>query len=115
MPYLFCAAHGQGHENRAIAQQEEYRQQGESVLIVHGALRSGPWQCDTCNVALKRGDDAMLMTAFPQHFTEGMNGYDFGPEKRYFDMKRAQAVVYGVPWPDVAWLNRRVDEPEFTG
>jgi hypothetical protein len=106
MPYLYCVAHGRGHENRAIGQQEEYRQQGESVLIVHGALKSGPWQCDTCSVPLKRGEAAMLLTAFPRHVTGGMDGYGFASEKRYFDMKRAQAVVYGVQWPDVAWASR---------
>ena len=52
-------------------------------------------------VSLKPGDAAMLMTAFPRHFTEGMDGYDFAPEKRYFDMQRAQVAVYGVRWPDV--------------
>jgi hypothetical protein len=106
MPYLYCAVDGRRHEDRAIEQQEEYRQQGESVLIVHGALKTGPWHCDTCSVPLTRGDTALLMTAFPRHFTEGMDGYDFAPEKRYFDMKRAQVAVYGVQWPDVAWVGR---------
>jgi hypothetical protein len=101
MPYLFCAAHGREHENRTIEQQEEYRQQGESVLIVHGTLKSGPWQCDKCNVLMKPGDAAMLMTPFPRHFAGGMDGYDFASEKRYFDMKRAEVAVYGVQWPDV--------------
>jgi hypothetical protein len=101
MPYLFCAAHGREHENRTIEQQEEYRQQGESVLIVHGTLKTGPWHCDTCNVTLTRGDTALLMAAFPRHFTAGMDGYGFSAEKRYFDMKHAEFAVYGVQWPAV--------------
>jgi hypothetical protein len=49
MPYLYRAFHGRWHENHVIVRQEEYRQAGESVLIVHGPLIIGPHRCDKCN------------------------------------------------------------------
>jgi hypothetical protein len=101
MPNLYCAVHGRGHENRVIAQQELYREAGESVLIVHGTLTGGPHRCDECNATLGRGDPAALLSAFPRHLTEGMDAYDFAYERRYFAMAKATAAVYGTPWPDV--------------
>ncbi len=68
MPYLYCAAHGRGHENRVIGQQEEYRQQGESVLIVHGTLKSGPHRCDKCNVPLEARRCRPADDGFPTAF-----------------------------------------------
>jgi hypothetical protein len=114
MPYLYCAVDGKGHENRIIAQQDYYRQQGESVLIVRGLLKGGPWKCDKCNARLKRGDAATLVSAIPRFIAEGMDSYDFAYEKRYFDMKRAEVKVYGARWPgigDDAKLGRRSDSP----
>ncbi len=91
MPYLYCAVHGRGHETRIIEQQELYRAEGESVLIVRGKLKSGPHRCDKCNTTLKRGDDAAMLSAFPRHIVEGTDAYDFAQEQRYFDMGKAEA------------------------
>jgi hypothetical protein len=102
MTYLYCAVHGRGHENRTIDQQERYREAGECVLIVKGRLISGPHRCDKCNTSLKRGDDATLLSAFPRHIVEGMVVYDFAQERRYFDMRKAEARWYGTAWPGVA-------------
>jgi hypothetical protein len=109
MPYLYCAVHGRGHEDRIIAEQEAYREAGESVLVVSGTLASGPWQCDTCSVALTKGDQATLVSTFPAQVTESMRHYEFAAERRYFAMRGEEAVaVYGAPWPcgDVAALVR---------
>ncbi len=95
MPYLYCAADGDAHEKTVIARQDDYRQTAESVLIVRGKLKSGPWKCDRCNARLKRGDAAMLMTALPASFSRHAGGYDFAYERGYFDMKRAEVKVYG--------------------
>jgi hypothetical protein len=89
MPYLFCKKHGDEHEARTWEEQESYRQLGESVVIARGTLISGPWECDSCNVTLKRGKRACLMTAFPRAFAESMDEYDFSCERQYFDMKGA--------------------------
>src|SRR5271157_1489444 len=51
MAWLYCTVHGRGHENRVIIQQDDYCRQGESVLIVHGKLKTGPHRCDKCNGA----------------------------------------------------------------
>ena len=101
MPYLYCAACGPGHEGRVSGQEQFYRDEGESVLIVKGTLTGGPHRCDTCNARLKRGDAATLLSAFPRHAVEGMDSYDFACERRYFDRKRAEAKVYGTAWPGV--------------
>ena len=102
MPYLYCAACGHGHENRVSGQERLYRDEGESVLIVKGTLTGGPHRCDMCNAPLKKGDAAALLSAFPRHIVESQDGYDFACERRYFDMKRAEAKLYGTPWPGVA-------------
>jgi hypothetical protein len=102
MPYLFCAEHGKQHQSRCQAEQENYRCFGETVLIVHGTLFSGPWQCDRCNEPLWRGQEAWLITAFPRSVTAGTGDYDFAYEKQYFNMKRAQVAVYGAEWPGAA-------------
>ena len=99
MPYLFCQEHGQGHAARAAEQRENYRLLGESVLIASGTLITGPWACDSCNATLRRGKRAYLMTAFPRHVAEALAEYDFTLEKQYFDMKRAEVVLYGAEWP----------------
>jgi hypothetical protein len=102
MPYLLCEQHGHSREAMFAREQDDYRQAGESVLVVKGTLISGPWQCDRCNVKLTRGHKACMATAFARHYTGGTQDYDFAPEKRYFDMTRAQVAVYGVQWPSLA-------------
>jgi hypothetical protein len=101
MPYLYCKKDGLRHEARSAANQEEYRQLGESVLIVKGTLISGPWRCDSCNARLRKGDPAHFHAAYPAHCRDDLYGYDFAYEQDYFAMKPSdQAVVYGAPWPD---------------
>lgn len=99
MAWLYCTAHGRGHEDRVIARQDDYRREGESVLIVHGTLKSGPHRCDTCYAPLRKGDAAMLLTAFPRFMSEAMEDYDFANEKRYFNLKHASMTLYGASWP----------------
>ena len=97
-------------ENRIIAEQEAYREAGESVLVISGTLTSGPKQCDKCNATLRKGDQATLLSAFPREVTESMHGYEFAAERRYFAMRGEEAVtVYGARWPcgDVAALLRK--------
>jgi uncharacterized protein with PIN domain len=98
VPALYCTVHGRGHENRVIVNQDEYRQAAESVLIVHGKLRTGPYRCDKCNAELKRGDTAMLMSALPRFDTESMYEYDFAYEQRYFDLAQVSMTLYGARW-----------------
>src|SRR4051812_11850426 len=95
MPYLFCKKCGDGHEARTREEQENYRQLGEVVVIARGTLISGPWNCDSCNVTLRRGKRASLMTAFPRHYAESLDDDDFSNERQYFDMKRAEVAAYG--------------------
>jgi hypothetical protein len=96
MPTLYCAAHAGGHEDLALARQEEYRQAGEAVLLVHGALKTGPHRCDECNVPLERGDEATWFASFPAHAVASLYGIDIKPAAgRYFDMKRAVVRRYG--------------------
>ena len=102
MPRLYCEEHGREHEARCESEHEKYLMLGETALIVHGTLFSGPWQCDRCNEPLRRGQKAWLMTAFPRSVTAGMGDYDFAYEKRYFNMKRAEVAVYGAEWPVAA-------------
>lgn len=100
MPYLYCAAHGRGHENRSIAEQDAYRQAGESVLVVSGKLTSGPWRCDICNATLIKGDQATLLSTFAAQVTASIQHYEFTAERRYFAMCGEEAIaVYGAPWP----------------
>jgi hypothetical protein len=109
MAWLYCTVHGRGQENRTIAYQEDYRRDGESVLIVHGPLKGGSYRCDKCNAPLRRGDDAVLITAFPRFMSEAMESYDFASERRYFDMGKADIRLYGASWPggDPAAMLRR--------
>ena len=99
MPYLFCKEHGQEHESRCQEEQENYRWLGETVLIVKGTLKGGPWQCTCCSAPLKRSQKAWLMTAFPRSMDAGMGDYDFACEGQYFNMKRAEVKVYGAESP----------------
>ncbi len=95
MPYLYCAKHGQQHAANAIEQQELYREEGEAVLIFKAPLKSGAWVCDRCNVPLRKGDIAYLVTAFSQDFADELATYRFEYERRYFVMEKAEARVYG--------------------
>ena len=99
MPRLYCTEHGKQHESRCQQEQENYRWLGETVLIVSGQLKSGPWQCDGCNAPLKRSQKVWLMTAFPSHFAEELERYDYACERQYFNMERAKVTVYGAEPP----------------
>lgn len=99
MPRLYCEPHGQEDEARVIERREQYRQEGESVLIVKGRLTNGPFLCDRCGVELQRGDPACLVSAYPRWIVEQMQGYDFDYERQYFTVERAVVAVYGAGWP----------------
>jgi hypothetical protein len=99
MPYLFCKTHGRMHDASCQQEQENYRQLGETVMIVSGTLNSGPWLCDKCNAELNKGTTAYLMTAYPRHFAEELAGYDYANERRYFRMEKATVRVYGAMPP----------------
>jgi len=94
MPRLYCDEHGKEHESRCQEEQENYRWFGETILIVRGRLKSGPWTCDRCNAPLKQNHKAWLVTAFPRSMSS-MRDYDFAQEREYFNMKRAEVKVYG--------------------
>jgi hypothetical protein len=100
MPRLYCEEHGREQEADTSRNQELYRQEGESVLIVKGRLISGPWRCDRCNATLTKGTLACLLTAFPGWMTESMYDYDFAYERKYFGKTHDGAAVYGAAWPD---------------
>lgn len=102
MPRLYCEAHGRDHEDTSARNQELYRQEGDTVLIVKGTLISGPWLCDRCNAELKKGQPAILLLAYPRWITESMDKYDFSYERRYFAVEKAKVAVYGAEWPGVA-------------
>lgn len=109
MPYLFCKRHGRQHEASSRGSQEEYQQIGETVVIVSGTLISGPWQCDRCNAALNKGDAAYLVAAYPSHYADELAAYDYGYERRYFQVEKATVKVYGampvagIASPATAW------------
>ena len=65
MPYVFCEEHGREYEAICQEEQETYRRLGEMLLIVSGPLKSPSWRCEHCNVRLRRGQRAWLVTAFP--------------------------------------------------
>jgi hypothetical protein len=109
MPYLYCEAHGRSREEEIAYCQEEYRQAVESLLVVSGRLISGPWRCDQCNAELRKGMAATLVSCFPGHWHDTLFDYDFGNERQYFAMSKADtARVYGAPWPDDSIRNRRI-------
>ena len=84
MSSLYCKTHGEEKEAEARADDEEMREDGESVLIVHGRLISGPWRCDRCNAELNEGDEAFFEAIYPRHITEQIYDYDFSYEREYF-------------------------------
>jgi hypothetical protein len=109
MPDLYCEKHGWEREAGIIERQEEYRQQGECVLVVSGTLISGPWLCDKCNARLKEGNRAMLVSAFAHLWRDGLYDYDFHYERRYLAMTADdRAAAYGAEWPDDSIRKRRV-------
>jgi hypothetical protein len=99
MPRLYCEEHGREHESRCQEEQDNYRLLGETVLMVSGTLISGPWNCDRCNVRMKKGSRAWLMTAFLRCFAENLDGYDYACERQYLSMMNAEARVYGAEPP----------------
>ena len=108
MPRLYCETHGRDREAEIIANQETYRQEGESVLVVKGRLTCGPFLCDRCNKALAAGQPAYLISAMPGWVAEGLIDYDFGCEREYFAMAKTDtATVYGADWPDDSIRRRR--------
>ena len=108
MPYLYCEKHGREHEAGIIERQAEHRHNDEIVLIVSGRLTSGPWRCDRCSAQLRKGNRAVLLSAFPGHCREELYGYDFGYERQYFAMNRSdKATAYGADWPDDSIITRR--------
>lgn len=101
MPYLFCAEHGAEYQARVSETQELYRQEGETILVVRGRLRSGPWLCDKCNAQLSRSVRATLAIVYPRYITASIHEYDFAYERRYFAIEKAEVAVYGAAWPVV--------------
>ena len=112
MPYLYCETHGREREAGIIERQEAYRQEGESLLVTSGTLVSGPWQCDRCNATLRKGDAATLVSVLPAWVAVGLTDYDFGYERGYFAMGKADiATAYGADWPDNSIRHRRRNYP----
>jgi len=99
MPYLFCKPHGQEHAADCEKDQDTYRQLGETVMIVSGRLHSGGWLCDRCNVPLKIGATAYLLTSYPEHFARELEGYDYANERHYFQMESIEVNIYGAMPP----------------
>jgi hypothetical protein len=95
MPHLFCQEHGREHEARCIEEQENYRQFGEAVLIVTGPVRSPSQRCRSCNMRLRRGQPAYLVTAFPRPMPEDLGGYDYAAKRDYLILEHAEARLYG--------------------
>ena len=108
MPRLYCDTHGREREAEILANQDTYRQEGESVLVVKGRLIRGPFLCDRCNKKLAAGKPAWLISALPGWVADGLIDYDFGYEREYFAMAKTDtATVYGTDWPDDSIRHRR--------
>ena len=99
MPYLFCEEHGRQHEALCDAEQESYRLLGEAVLIVTGPIKGASFHCDRCNVRLRNGQPAWLMTPFPRHVAESLAAYDYRYERNYFPLDRVTFSWYGAEPP----------------
>lgn len=109
MPYLYCEQHGQAHEADTIENQERYREEGETVLIVSGPLKTGPWLCDSCNNQIARGSTAYLLSPLPGWITESTDKYGLVYERQYFAMKGKERIaVYGAAWPGIGESGGRV-------
>lgn len=112
MPRLLCETHGREEEADRRRDQARYREAGECVLVVSGRLISGPWLCDRCNQALTAGKAAYLISALPGWVADGLIDYDFGYERAYFAMGKAEtATAYGADWPDDSIRHRRPLRP----
>ena len=105
--YLLCPEHGREQETRCVEEQENYRRFGEAVLIVAGPLRSPSHRCRICNVRLRRGQQAHVVTAFPRPTPEDLGRYDYAAEREYLVLEHAEARLYGAGTPD----NLRVARP----
>ena len=71
-------------------------------------LVTGPWLCDRCGDEIRKGDQAVLVSAFPSHCRDELHDYDFGYERQYFAMNRRDtATAYGADWPDDSIGGRR--------
>ena len=80
MPHLLCQEHGREQEARCIEEQQNYQRFGEAVLIVSGPLKSPSHRCRICDVRLRRGQRAWLITAFPRFFPGDLDRYDYANE-----------------------------------
>jgi hypothetical protein len=98
MPRLYCEKHGLEYEVGVVEDEQVYRREGETILIVRGILRSGPWLCDRCNTTLGKGMPACLASFLPAWITAQAEAYDFAYEREYFAMHEATVVVRGAPW-----------------
>src|SRR5262249_37651622 len=92
---------GRGHEACVIGLEEQYRQEGESVLILRGKLISGQWRCGACNARLCTGATACLIAAFPRWIAESLGDYEFEAAyaSRYFNVVEVATAVYGAAEP----------------
>jgi hypothetical protein len=95
MPYRFCPEHGREHKARCLEDQENYRRFGEAVLIISGPLNSPSHHCHSCNVRLRRGQRACLVTAFPCLTPEDPGRYDDAAEGEYIVLEHTEAGLYG--------------------
>ena len=99
MPYLFCEPHGQEHEATSLEGAGELPPPRRSRPDRQRSADSGSWHCDRCQTRLKKGQTAYLMTAFPSHFAEELDRYDYAYERQYFQIDRAKARIYGAAPP----------------
>jgi hypothetical protein len=100
MSSLYCKIHGREKEREAVSDNDSMCEEGESVLIVHGHLISGPWRCDRCNAELTEGTEAYFEAIYPCHMSERFWEYDFSYECEYFALSNGcRLAVYGSPWP----------------
>jgi hypothetical protein len=115
LSYLYCEQHGREHEAGIAARKNDYLREDETMLVVRGTLISDPWHCDSCNVQLKKGMTAILVSAFPGHCSDQLHCYDFGYERQYFAMTSGDtATAYGAEWPDDS-IRKRTDASSKRG
>jgi hypothetical protein len=99
MAYLFCEEHGREHVAAAQADQDYYQFLGETIVIASGAIKSPSWRCHRCNLRLRRGMSAYLVTAFPRCYAQNLDRYDYRTEQEYFRLETLDATVYGAEPP----------------
>jgi hypothetical protein len=112
MPRLFCSRHGIEAEAQSIEEQELYRQEGETVVIVQGRLIHDRWNCDRCNTPLRPGARAYLLSFYPRIFTAGISEYNFSYEQEYFGEVFDRVSVIGSPWHAVTASADRLVKPK---